>query len=68
MSIPYFQMQNHRWIAHFVESQLIEVRMIKMHLIQFVSILNLIQMKLMKAPRMKNMMDKWFLMCNRICW
>jgi hypothetical protein len=46
---------------HFVESQLIEVRMTKMHLIQFASILNLIQMKLMKVShRLQNMMNKEF--------
>jgi hypothetical protein len=44
-----------------VESQLIEVRMMKMHLIQFVSSLNLIQMKLMKVIDMaKNIMSKEF--------
>jgi hypothetical protein len=46
---------------HFVESQLIEVRKMKMLLIQFVSRLNLIQMKLMKVTdMMKNMMNKEF--------
>jgi hypothetical protein len=34
---------------HFVESQLIEMMKMKMQMIQFVSILNLIQMKLMKV-------------------
>jgi hypothetical protein len=46
---------------HFVESQLTEVRMMKMQMIQFLSNLNLIQMKLMKViHRMKNMMNKEF--------
>jgi hypothetical protein len=44
-----------------VESQSIEVPDMKMQMIQFVSRLNLIQMKLMKVTyRMKNMMNKEF--------
>jgi hypothetical protein len=44
-----------------VESQLIEVRMMKMQMIQFVSILNLIQMKWMKViDKMRNMMNRKF--------
>jgi hypothetical protein len=46
---------------HFVESQLIEVRNMKMQMIQFVSILNLIQMKVMKVIHiLKNMMNRGF--------
>jgi hypothetical protein len=45
---------------HFVESQLIEVRILKMQMIQFVSRLNLIQIKLMKVWKMKNMMNREF--------
>jgi hypothetical protein len=37
---------------HFAESQSIEMRKMKMHMIEFVSILNLIQMKLMKVISM----------------
>jgi hypothetical protein len=36
---------------HFVEAPLIEVRKMKIHMIQFVSILNSIQPKLIKASR-----------------
>jgi hypothetical protein len=44
-----------------VESQLIEVKKMKMQMIQFVSISNLIQMKLMEVIyRMKNMLNKEF--------
>jgi hypothetical protein len=44
-------------IQHFVEERLIEVRNLKMQMIQFVSIVNLIQMKLMKViDNWKNMM------------
>jgi hypothetical protein len=45
---------------HFVESQLIDVRNMKMQMIQFVSVLNLIEMKLMKVEKMKNMMNGEF--------
>jgi hypothetical protein len=45
----------------FVESELIQVRNIKMKMIHFVSILNLIQMKLMKVIQMpKTTMNKEF--------
>jgi hypothetical protein len=41
------------------ESKLIEVMNMKMHLIQFVSVVNLIQMKLMKVVHnMKNMKNQ----------
>jgi hypothetical protein len=44
---------------HWMESKLIEVMNMKMHLIQFVSIVNLIQMKLMKLIyNMKNITNK----------
>jgi hypothetical protein len=44
---------------HFVESQLIEVKKMTMQMVRFVSILNVIQMKLMKVSNiMKNMMNK----------
>jgi hypothetical protein len=44
---------------HFVESQLIKVKKVKIQMIQFVSILNLIQMELMKViNKMKNMMNR----------
>jgi hypothetical protein len=46
---------------HYEESQLIEVMKMKMHLIQFVLIVNLIQMKLMKVIyMMKNNLNKEF--------
>jgi hypothetical protein len=46
---------------HFLESKLIEVMNMKMYVIQFVSIVNLIQMKWMKIiNKMKNMMNKEF--------
>jgi hypothetical protein len=38
-------MQDHRWIEHFVELQLIEVMILQMLPIQFVSIVNWIQIK-----------------------
>jgi hypothetical protein len=43
------QMLIHRLIQLEMELQLIEVMNIKMHLIQFALIVNLIQMKLMKV-------------------
>jgi hypothetical protein len=43
------------------ESKLIEVMKMKMQMIQFVLIVNLIQMKLMKVMyKMKNMMNRQF--------
>jgi hypothetical protein len=49
---------------HCVESKLIEVMMMKMQMIQFVSIVNLIQMKLMKViHNMKNIPNKEFQHC-----
>jgi hypothetical protein len=48
-SIWLSEMLNHRWIEHFVEFQLIQVMNMKMLLLQFESIVNLIQMKLMKV-------------------
>jgi hypothetical protein len=43
---------------HFVESQLLEVKNMKMEIIQFVSVLDLFQIKLMKSSKMKMMMNK----------
>jgi hypothetical protein len=46
---------------HFVESQLIEVSLLKMQMIRFVSILHLIQRKSAKAcHNLKNMMNREF--------
>jgi hypothetical protein len=46
---------------HFVELKLIEVMIFEMHLIQFDSIVNLTQMKLMKVMHtMRNMMIQEF--------
>jgi hypothetical protein len=59
MTNAYYRGQNHQWVEHYVESQLIEVMKIKMQIIQYVSIVNLIQMKWMKViNNMKNMMNQ----------
>jgi hypothetical protein len=50
------------------ESELIEVMNIKMLLIQFVSIVNLIQMKLMKVIyKMKNILNQEFGQWKCVC-
>jgi hypothetical protein len=55
------EMQNHRWIEHFVELGLIEVMKMRMHTIQFVSSVHLIQMWLMKViHNMKNILIQEF--------
>jgi hypothetical protein len=46
---------------HFVEFQLIEVKILKMHVVSFISILNLIQMNFMKVIHMiPNMINQEF--------
>jgi hypothetical protein len=60
-TFPHRQMLIHRSIEHWMESQLIEVMNMKMHWSQFVLIVNLIQMKLMKVIHtMKNAMNQEF--------
>jgi CRISPR/Cas system CSM-associated protein Csm2 small subunit len=50
---------------HCMESKLIEVMNDKMQMIQFVSIVNLIQMKLMKViDKMKNISNQEFQQCE----
>jgi hypothetical protein len=57
-------MQNHRFNEHWTESQLIEVKMMKMLGIQFVLIVKLIRMKLMRVIcTVKNMLNQEFQHC-----
>jgi hypothetical protein len=61
MIISQGKKENHRCIEYCVESKLIEVMKMKMQTIQFVSIVNLIQMKLMKVSDMtKSLTSKEF--------
>jgi hypothetical protein len=45
----FHEILNVGWVEHFVELQLIEGMKLKMHMIHFESIVNLIQRKLMKV-------------------
>jgi hypothetical protein len=66
MTKSHRQIQNHRWIEHFAELQLIGVMNYKIVLIQFVLSVNLIQMWLMKVGNnMQNILIQDFCLWRR---